>query len=147
MGRSRASPLPPNSPPTFTEWTRTCACSTPMASASIRRVRKGSLVGRPDLDAAVRIDGQEPGVGLQVSLVAGRHAEGVLQSDVGFAEAPFHVALAPGEAGEAVAQVGRQALVRRSGIAGDVIVQQRRSRIGGGHGIEHRRQDFVVPPR
>ena len=102
------------------------------------------LGGSPHLHAAVEIDGQEPGMGLQVALVAAGYAESVLQHHVGLAEPLFHVPLAPGQAGEAVAHVGGQAFVRGAVVAGNVVVQQRRIGLGGGHRIEHRRQDLIV---
>ena len=143
-GRSRASPLPPNSPPTFTGVDADApvldADGVGQHPAGAERV----LGGGPDLDAAVRVDGKEPGVGFQVALMPGGYAEGVFQGDVGLAEALLHVSLAPGEARETVVDVAGQPFGGRAGVAGDMVVQQRRPGVGGGHRIEHRRQDLVV---
>ena len=105
---------------------------------------EGVLGARPDLQAAVRVDGQQSGVGLQVALVPAGDAESVLQGDVRLAETLLHVALAPEQPGKAVVDVGSQALVGRPVVARDIVVDQRRSGLGGRQRIEHRGQNLVV---
>ena len=46
------------------------------------------LCGSPYLEAAVRVDGDDSGVGFQITLVPAGHPEGVLQGDVGLTETP-----------------------------------------------------------
>ena len=144
MGRSRASPLPPKSPPTATTLTLICSSGSPRAWASCLRTRKGALLEHPDLDASVIIECDDARVGLEVALVAAGNGEGVLHYEVGLAKSQVQVSLGPGQARLAIVDVGGEASERGAVVGGGVVVEERGAGQHGLQRVEDGGQRFIV---
>ena len=68
----------------------------------------------------------------------------MLQNDIGLTKTLDHIAFSPGEARLTVAHVLCEHVERRSGIRRDIVMEQRGIRSHGFHGVEDRRQHFVI---
>ena len=76
--------------------------------------------------------------------MARRNIERVFHNQIRTAKSSLDVTLGPGKPGQSVMHVGRENVLRRAIVRGEIFVQARRRRVKRFQRSEHRRKQFVI---